>query len=751
DSQEHQLFRLAENCLWEQFTAEGRRTNSYTCRYIADLQEATKGLLWNDLFVHLKGKLVGPHHEDFVRLAADIHHLSASLTMTALERNLDVVEYPAWDDLPGATRRDWALFCGQDISLHEVLNPPMQVLAEFMEDVPMGMQREFPLGQRRVCPDVCTRQTCRRPHCECIHPDFVDHAWVPLNSPCRNFFRGHCTKEGGCPNLQADTFPEAVYAAFRQLTMKRPSTRLHYVQRRAIFRFVTRSEAMDMILTSLTTSDTMAIKQFIMGMSWTKFSTASSYDNHLARGGVPEMDPRTSKGGYGRHGHRARFPTPTRSRFPSPRRDRAPSATPTLSRPLQTTTSSSSTSGSAPSFGQPAEQQSSAARVQAPPIKAMPKDLPAHLGAPKRAPSPHNKQPARQRAESPTDVRTGNHHLDHQWLCQGTAPAIGPGRVPRTAESAPHRTPAWAAAESNRSFAPATTAAAQYIAVSGTTPGPPTPQQFPPAALPPLHPAPSSQPSARWHRQHRRSNTASLRKGGKDAAAHSPFGPRYRARSTTHPHHRTPSFHKHGGTRAIRCQRGQPSYTTCLHQCQLWRRTMSHSFPLATTRTWPLPRPWFVNTSMLQAVEFALDYHVTKSRLTDFGLVIQAPNTYRRTPTVERVLIMPLPAQGTDRAVLVTRAYVWALVTGDLRQVGFNNPESCYLVLRDYMALAVHVRRFTQDRPSVERYIMAFTDAVLDCVCFMLPMAWRTRFTDDWAQVVTVSGNPPRLHWRRGM
>ena len=184
--------------------------------------------------------------------------------MTALDRNTEAVEYPPWEGLPGATRRDWALFFGQDISLHEVPNPPMQVLAEFTGEVPMGMQREFPLGHRRVCPDVCGRQTCRRRDCECVHPDFVDHAWVPLNSPCRNFFRGHCSKEGGCPNLHADTFPEAVYAAFRQHTMMRPSTRLHYVQHRSIFKFVTRSEAMDMIQTSLTTSDTMAIKQFIM-------------------------------------------------------------------------------------------------------------------------------------------------------------------------------------------------------------------------------------------------------------------------------------------------------------------------------------------------------------------------------------------------------------------------------------------------------------------------------------------------------
>ena len=137
-----------------------------------------------------------------------------------------------------------------------------------------------------------------------------------------------------------------------------------------------------------------------MGMSWTKFATASAYDHHLAQGGVPETDPRTSKGGYGRH--RARSPTPARSRFPSPRRNRSPSATPTLSRPLQTAASSSSTSTSAPSFGQPSEQQPHTAPAQAPPVKAMPKDPPAHLAAPKRAPSPHNKQPARRREESPT-------------------------------------------------------------------------------------------------------------------------------------------------------------------------------------------------------------------------------------------------------------------------------------------------------------------------------------------------------------
>ena len=366
--------------------------------------------------------------------------------------------------------RDWALFFGQDIAAHEVLNPPMQILAEFQEDIPMGMQREFPLGQRRVCPDICGRQTCRRPHCECVHPDFVDHAWVPLNSPCRNFFRGHCHKEGGCPN--ADTFPEAVYAAFRQLTMKRPSTRLHYVQRRSIFRFVTRSEAMDMIQTSLTTSDTMAIKQFIMGMSWTKFPTASSYENHLARGGVPETDPRTSKGGYGRPSHRTRSPTPTRTRFPSPRRKRAPSATPTLLRPFQTAASTSSTSGSAPSFGQPSEPQPSTAPAQAPPVKPMPKDPPAHLAAPKRAPSPHNKQPARQRTESPTA----------RFMPQAMDDVV----APEPAAAPPRKAPPPIPPDSDEDSQPAPAIAT-------------TPRKAPPAYLAPMQqrtPAPSSTSTA---------------------------------------------------------------------------------------------------------------------------------------------------------------------------------------------------------------------------------------------------------------
>ena len=48
---------------------------------------------------------------------------------------------------------------------------------------------------------------------------------------------------------------------------------------------------------------------------------------------------------------------------------------------------------------------------------------------------------------------------------------------------------------------------------------------------------------------------------------------------------------------------------------------------------------------------------------------------HRRAPTVERVLIMPLPAQSTDPTVLVTRTYVWVpdhrgFATSGLHQPG---------------------------------------------------------------------------------
>ena len=611
----------------------------------------------------------------------------------------------------------------------------------------MGMQREFPLGHRRVCPDVCGRQTSRRRDCECVHPDFVDHAWVPLNSPCRNFFRGHCSKEGGCPNLHADTFLEAVYAAFRQHTMKRPSARLHYVQHRSIFKFVTRSEAMDMIQTSLTTSDTMAIKQFIMGMSWTKFATASAYDHHLAQGGVRETDPRTSKGGYGRH--RARSPTPTRARFPSPRRARSPSATPTLNRPLQTATSASSTAASAPSFGQPPEPQPHAAPAQAPPVKAMPKDPAAHLATPKRH---HHHTTSSQSDGARSHQQPGScrrpwttwlHRSQQQHhpakllpLSRQTPMRIAGSNCNHAPESAPAYlnttapmqsrtptpsqtstttadhdpwndfsrqradpivelvTPAVALARSSspprvhniepqlgsrpRVVDPSILQAPQHVSTSYSVwddtwhaqPSP-TPQQFPPAALPPLHPAPLSQPAP------------ILRPLAPAAPSQqrSIFTERQGCSSTLPIRAMIPCSLDHAPTAPNPILPQAWGYTgnTLPARAAIVHNTLTPvpAMPAEDVAQFPPGNypyfafapdaPWFVNTSMLQAIEFALDYHVTESRLTDFGLVIQAPNTYRRSPTVERVLIMPLPAQSTDPMVLVTRTYVWALISGDLR------------------------------------------------------------------------------------
>ena len=56
-------------------------------------------------------------------------------------------------------------------------------------------------------------------------------------------------------------------------------------------------------------------------------------------------------------------------------------------------------------------------------------------------------------------------------------------------------------------------------------------------------------------------------------------------------------------------RQGQPSYTTHSHQCQRCLRKMSHSSP----EQLPLLglRAGFVNTSMLQAIEFAFNYRVT--------------------------------------------------------------------------------------------------------------------------------------------
>ena len=194
--------------------------------------------------------------------------------------------------------------------------------------------------------------------------------------------------------------------------MKRPSSRLHYVQLRKSFRYVTRSEATDTILTSLSTSDTMDIKQFVIGTSWTQWPTASACEHHLAWGGVPADDLRTSRGGHGRPSHRARSPTPARGRFPSPRR-RTLSATPTLARPMQTAASSSSASTSAPSFGRPHKRQEAPAQ-QPPPTKPMPEEPPAHLANPKRAASPDQRdhgwsRPPHDSCHKPPQIQQPHH------------------------------------------------------------------------------------------------------------------------------------------------------------------------------------------------------------------------------------------------------------------------------------------------------------------------------------------------------
>ena len=246
-----------------------------------------------------------------------------------------------------------------------------------------------------------------------------------------------------------------------------------------------------------------------------------------------------------------------------------------------------------------------------------------------------------------------------------------------------------------------------------------TPQQFPPAALPPLHPTPSSQPApilrplapAAPSQQH--SIFTEGRQGCSSTLPIWAIIPCSLDHAPTPPNPILPQAWGYTGNTL-------PARAAIVHNTLTPVPAMLAEdvaqFPLSNYPylAFAPDAPWFVNTSMLQAIEFALDYHVTESRLTDFGLVIQAPNTYRRSPTVERVLIMPLPAQGTDPTVLATRTYVWALITGHLRQVGFNNPESCYLILRDYMSWQC-VRRFTQKRPAVERYIMAWTVSVSCC------------------------------------
>ena len=108
--------------------------------------------------------------------------------------------------------------------------------------------RRWSLAMTRfVCLDIVKRQRCKRSPCHCVRPDFIDNSWVPLNGACRNVFRGICDNEH-CPNLHANTFPEAVFAGFRQQEFQRTTTRLNYLQGRNCFRLVSQQDAVDWIL-----------------------------------------------------------------------------------------------------------------------------------------------------------------------------------------------------------------------------------------------------------------------------------------------------------------------------------------------------------------------------------------------------------------------------------------------------------------------------------------------------------------------
>ena len=160
--------------------------------------------------------------------------------------------------------------------------------------------------------------------------------------------------------------------------------------------------------------------------------------------------------------------------------------------------------------------------------------------------------------------------------------------------------------------------------------------------------------------------------------------------------------------------------------------------------------PWLINTSMLLAMESALDYHLLASRTSIFGLILDAPNAYRPQQAAERVLWMPLPSPGTDVLTMVTQSYMWSLMTGAIAAAGHQNAERCYQVVRDFMTFAVYIRRFPQGHPAADRWITVLSDAILDCSCYTLPISWRQRFCEDWQNHVYSSGQPARLYWRRG-
>ena len=155
--------------------------------------------------------------------------------------------------------------------------------------------------------------------------------------------------------------------------------------------------------------------------------------------------------------------------------------------------------------------------------------------------------------------------------------------------------------------------------------------------------------------------------------------------------------------------------------------------------------PWQIDTTLIIAMESALE----GSRMSIFGLILDAPNGYRQGQTL-RVLWMPLPSPGTDVITLVTQGYIWSLMMGAIAAAGHQNAENCYSVVHDFMTFAVYIRRFPQGHPAVDTWVTIVSEAILDCSCYMLPMAWRRRFAQEWGNHVFAQGQPERLHWRRG-
>ena len=97
------------------------------------------------------------------------------------------------DTMDGSDRRDWSLFFGQSYRNLQRTVPPISLTSLYPAVLPANQAVEFgndPVHRRLVCPDIVKRQRCRRSPCHCVHPDFIDNSWVPLNGACRNFFRG---------------------------------------------------------------------------------------------------------------------------------------------------------------------------------------------------------------------------------------------------------------------------------------------------------------------------------------------------------------------------------------------------------------------------------------------------------------------------------------------------------------------------------------------------------------------------------